>query len=263
MCHALPPRPGQASNKAFRFAALFCMFAALCCSLLRMFPSPHPTPAHRFFEPMGCCGQRAPVAHCCSVCKYSSGRCRGGWGLAGQRQRRQRMHAPSTAPIQQHRDAWSIRQGVICTRSIARAALAMLRSVLAASQPQRALPLLNPQWARLPLAPARRGLSGPPAPGGGSGGGRTGPRSLKLFSVPGGWRMARKSEEELEAEALAGAGSQRFPFKVRELPVAPCAGGCSLHCLCLDGLFPTFALPSQDQTWAACRMSLRWRGGWC
>lgn len=91
--------------------------------------------------------------------------------------------------------------------------------VLACSQPQRALPLLARQWqqSRLSLAP-RRGLSSAPAPGGGGGGGSVGggrgPRGLRIFSVPGGWRMARKSEDELAAEIEAGSGGQRFPFKV-------------------------------------------------
>ncbi|PRW57757.1 RNA methylase [Chlorella sorokiniana] len=95
----------------------------------------------------------------------------------------------------------------------------MMLRALACSQPQRALPLLHRQWQQIPLAPARRGLSSAPAPGGGGGsggscvGGGRGPRGLRLFSVPGGWRMARKSEEELAAEIEAGSGSQRFPFK--------------------------------------------------
>ena len=156
-------------------------------------------------------------------------------------------HACERSPqIQHRRQACIILQDCLRAQSIARAALAMLRTVLAASQPQRALPLLRPQWARLPLVPARRGLSSPPAPGGGgsggSGGDRSGPRGLRLFSVPGGWRMARKSEEELEAEAAAGnaSGGQRFPFKVCEPP------GCPLRWLvvrcwaalqmCLQGL---------------------------
>lgn len=96
----------------------------------------------------------------------------------------------------------------------------MLRCAFACSQPQRTLPLLHRQWQQSPLSlPTRRGLGSAPAPGGGSGGssvgGGRGPRNLRLFSVPGGWRMARKSEEELAKELEEGTGSPRFPFKVR------------------------------------------------
>ncbi len=136
----------------------------------------------------------------------------------------------------------------------------MLRCAIACSQPQRALPLLHRQWQQLPLSlAARRGLSSAPAPGGGSGGssvgGGRGPRNLRLFSVPGGWRMARKSEEELAKELEEGSGSPRFPFKVRRSRSAAVPAACrhSVTITCRRQTQCSCALPTH------CQLPPNWR----
>ena len=92
---------------------------------------------------------------------------------------------------------------------------------------------LHPQWPRLASKASYRlsgSFSGKRPQGGGSGGGGGGSRQLPLFAVPS-YRLARKSEEDLAAEAAQGGdvggedGSRsggRFPFKVRGLGNAIC-----------------------------------------
>ena len=144
----------------------------------------------------------------------------------------------------------------------------MLRCALACSQPPRALPLLQRQWQQLQHAPARRDLSSAPAPsgGGGSVGGGKRPRGLRLFSVPGGWRMARKSEEELAAEIEAGSGSQRFPFKVRCREPAAMDGwnACAHRTVCTHSRSVQLqAVLAHCQLLPNRRTSLRLRAAWC
>lgn len=133
---------------------------------------------------------------------------------------RRLMHGAHALSIR-HSPAGACRAG--CGRPVVPQymAVASVRACLSArrllagllQQPARAVASARP-WAarRLSSAPPRRsGLGG----GGGGLGGGAGPRQLPLFALPS-WRIARKSEEELEAAVLAGeAGSARFPFKVR------------------------------------------------
>lgn len=101
--------------------------------------------------------------------------------------------------------------------------------------------------------PRRTGQLGGGLVGGRGLGGGPGPRQHWLFALPS-WRIARKSEEELEAAVLAGAESgARFPFKVglRRLLLLPACG-------VLHG-FPRHAPPEPLLPIPHHRTSLRWR----